>query len=236
MCGRYMLSGHQEFSERFQLRQIPEGLFPRFNAAPSQHLPVVLEGEPGERETRLLRWGLIPRWRKPGGGSTIAPINARSETLLEKPMFRSLVGKRRCLVPAHGFYEWRRIGTKKQPYHFHLPDHALFGFAGLWDDPPAGEEVGSFTIITTSANDLVAPLHDRMPVILRPEDEEAWLDPDLDEPRAALTLLHPYPADAMDAYPVSPAVNNARNEGPELIEPSAELTSLAMPKHSTSPQ
>jgi putative SOS response-associated peptidase YedK len=221
MCGRYVVEGTEdlsEFSERFQLRQIPLSLFTAtYNAAPSQELPVVLAGDEGERDLRLLRWGLLPRWRKPGQASSVAPINARAETLLEKPMFRPLVGRRRCLVPASGFYEWRRTGGPKQPYYIHPRDRALVGFAGLYDESPDG--VGSFTIITTSPNELVAPLHDRMPAILRPEDEADWLSPDLTDPHAAQALLRPYPAAAMAADPVSPAVNNTRNNGPELIAP-----------------
>lgn len=220
MCGRYVIAGYKdgtEFSERFQLRHIPQTLFPTFNAAPSQELPVVLSEEEGERQLRLMRWGLIPRWRKPGQSSSIAPINARAETLLEKPMFRPLVKRHRCLVPATGFYEWQRVGDRKQPYHIHLDDDALFGFAGLWDE--ASDGTSSFAIVTTAANELMAPLHDRMPVILRPEDEADWLSPDLDDAHHAQSLLHPYRAEAMTAEPVSPKVNNARNNGPELIEP-----------------
>ncbi len=217
MCGRYLVSGYQELSERFQLRQIPEHLFPRFNAAPSQELPVVIEDEDGERAVRLMRWGLVPRWRKPGQSKGVAPINARAETLLEKPMFRPLIGKRRCLVPANGFYEWRREGGKKLPYHIHRPDGELFGFAGLWDESPEGDD--SFAIITTAANGVVAPLHDRMPAILRPEDEEEWLSHDLADPHATQALLRPYPDEVMAADAVSSAVNNPRHDGPELIAP-----------------
>jgi putative SOS response-associated peptidase YedK len=226
MCGRYVITGYKdgdEFSERFQLRHIPETLFPRFNASPAQQLPIVLEPAPDLREARFLSWGLVPRWRKPGqAGKSVAPINARAETLLEKPMFRSLVARQRCLVPASGFYEWRTINGKKQPFFFHLADDALFGFAGLWDQPPAGGDPaapGSFTIITTAANDLVAPYHERMPVILRPEDEADWLDPDQDDPHAAHALLRPYPAEAMATHPVSPAVNSPRNDDPDLLDP-----------------
>ena len=219
MCGRYMIAGHQELSERFQLRQIPLNLFPTYNAAPSQELPVVVEHDDGDRELRLMRWGLVPRWRKVGGGPPMAPINARAETLLDKPMFRPLVGTKRCLVPAEGFYEWRREGSRKQPYLFRLRDEGLFAFAGLYDALPDEEEGASFTIVTTAPNRLVAPLHDRMPAILRPEDEDDWLDRGLTDPHAAQALLQPYPDEEMTSMPVSAAVNNTRNNGAELIQP-----------------
>ena len=217
MCGRYVIEGHQELSERFQLRQIPFAILPTFNAAPSQELPVVVEDDNGERALRLMRWGLVPRWRKPGQTNSIAPINARAETLLDKAMFRPLVGRKRCLVPATGFYEWQRVDGRKQPFFVHLRDHALFGFAGLYDEAP--EDTASFTIITTPPNALVAPLHDRMPAILRPDVEDEWLSREAEDPHAAQALLRPYPADEMVADPVGAAVNNVRNDGPELIAP-----------------
>ncbi len=220
MCGRYVVAGHQELSERFQLRQISFPLRPIFNAAPSQELPVIVEDDSGERALRPMRWGLLPRWRKPGQADSVAPINARAETLLDKPMFRPLVGSKRCLVPASGFYEWQRVGGRKQPYFLHLRDGSLVGLAGLYDESPDG--VASFAIVTTPPNPLVAPLHDRMPAILRLEDEEEWLSRDLTDPHAAQALLRPYPAEAMVADPVSPAVNNVRNDGPDLIAPIAQ--------------
>jgi len=232
MCGRYVIEGYQELSERFQLRQIPFTLFPMFNAAPSQDLPVITENDEGERTIQLMRWGLVPRWQKPGQSASVAPINARAETLLEKPMFRSLVKRQRCLIPANGFYEWQRLDGRKQPYFIHLQDDALFGFAGLYDEA-AGD--ASFTIITTAANDLVAPIHDRMPVMLSPSDEADWLSPDLDDSHAAQALLQPYPAAEMTADAVSTAVNNVRNNTPDLldpIEPSEQPPLLEEPKPS----
>lgn len=218
MCGRYVIAGTTELSERFQLRHIPQSLFPTYNAAPSQHLPVVLQRE-DERVLELLLWGLIPRWQRKDGGATPTPINARAETLLEKPMFKSLVTKKRCLVPANGFYEWRRTGGPKQPFYIHPTDQPLFAFAGLYDEQPNddGEVIGSYTIITTSPNELMTRIHDRMPVVLRREDEADWLDPAVTDP-GIVALLQPYPAEAMAAEPVSTAVNNTRNDGPDLIE------------------
>ena len=218
MCGRYVVEGHQELSDRLQLRQIPFAILPTVNAAPSKELPVVVEDDNGERVLRPMRWGLLPRWRKPGQANSVAPINARAETLLDKPMFRPLVGRKRCLVPASGFYEWQRIDGRKQPFFIHLHDHALFGFAGLYDEVPE-DGIASFTIITTPPNVLVAPLHDRMPAILRPEVDDEWLSRDAANPHAVQALLQPYPAEEMVAHPVGLAVNNVRNDGPELIAP-----------------
>jgi putative SOS response-associated peptidase YedK len=222
MCGRYVVAGQHELSERFQLRQIPMHLMPTFNAAPSQKLPVIVEDAEGERELRLLRWGLMPRWRKSGQTPMPTPINARAETLFEKPMFRGLVKQHRCLVPASGFFEWQRQNGHKQPFYIAVQDEPLVAFAGLYDDAPPDQETGSFTIITTNSNDLVAPLHERMPVILLRTDEATWLAPDLVDPGEIDQLLRPYPAAKMIAYPVSSAVNNVRNNRPDLIEPIAE--------------
>jgi putative SOS response-associated peptidase YedK len=228
MCGRYVVEGVQELSERFQLRQVSFLFEPTYNAAPSELLPVVVEDDEGERQLRMMRWGLIPKWHKPGSKG-VAPINARAETLREKPLFRPLLSRRRCIVPASGFYEWRRDAGGKQPYYLTTKDGELFGFAGLYDettDPEAeGPEAaaqGSYTIITTGANDAVAPVHDRMPVILRPEHEEAWLSHDVTDANEIEQLLNPRPASEMRLYPVSKAVNNVRNDSPELIEPLAE--------------
>jgi len=195
-------------------------LAPTYNAAPSQMLPVILEEDPAERAARLMQWGLVPRWRKPGERDSFAPINARSETVLEKPMFRPLMGKQRCLVPASGFYEWQQRAGGKQPYYVTVRDQPLIAFAGLYDEREEdGEILASYTILTTAANELMAPLHERMPVILHPRDEEEWLSLEIDNPHAVEHLLRPYPAEEMEANPVSRAVNNVRNNEPDLIEP-----------------
>jgi putative SOS response-associated peptidase YedK len=226
MCGRYVVAGRLddlEFSERFQLRQLRIEFAATYNAAPSQELPVILEEDPGERAARLMQWGLIPRWRKPGEKDTFAPINARSETVLEKPMFRPLMGSRRCVVPASGFYEWQQRPGGKQPHYITVREQPLIGFAGLYDEREEdGEVLASYTILTTTPNELMATLHNRMPVILHPQDEEEWLSREIDNPHAVEHLLRPYPAEAMEARPVSRAVNNVRNHGPELIEPVEE--------------
>jgi putative SOS response-associated peptidase YedK len=224
MCGRYVIEGTTELSERFQLRQIPADLFPEwttYNAAPSQLLPVIVENESGKRTALRMQWGLEPRWRRPEGKASVAPINARAETLLEKPMFRGLVKAKRCIVPASGFYEWRRLDGRKQPYYLTSEDGEAWGLAGLYDvtHDEENDAPGSFTIITTAANSLVAPLHDRMPVILRREDEEEWVSRDVTDPHQVERLLRPYPPEGMRLYAVSPAVNSPRNNGPELIAP-----------------
>jgi putative SOS response-associated peptidase YedK len=223
MCGRYVIEGTTELSERFQLRQIPADLFPEwttYNAAPTQLLPVIVEDEAGEREALPMQWGLVPRWRR-DDRKGVAPINARAETLFEKPMFRNLTKARRCIVPASGFYEWQKRDGRKQPFYLTSDDGELWGFAGLYDltHDEENDAAGSFTIITTGANALVAPLHERMPVILRREDEEEWVSHDVSDPDQIERLLRPYPADEMRLYPVSTAVNNTRHNGPELIAP-----------------
>jgi putative SOS response-associated peptidase YedK len=221
MCGRYVLNAPEDLSERFQLRQLSISLPTTWNAAPTNELPVIVENSDGEPEARAMKWGLIPRWAKPGDKKSVAPINARAETLTEKPMFRNLIKKNRCLVPANGFYEWKNLGDHKQPYFISVPDDPLFAFAGLYDESQGeeGEIIGTYTIITTSANEMMSQLHDRMPVILHRDDEEEWLDREVTDPAQVQRLLGPYPADEMEAVPVSRKVNNVRNDGPELLEP-----------------
>ncbi len=202
-------------------------LEPRYNVAPSQPLLTVRLDRDGEREWALLRWGLVPSWAKdPGIGNSL--INARSETAPEKPSFRAAFKRRRCLVPADGFFEWQRRNKGKQPYYITLKDGKPFAFAGLWEmwTGPGGEELQTCTLLTTEANELVQPLHDRMPVILAPQDFDLWLgkpgDADKEEITVLRHLLHPFPAEKMQAGPVSKSVNNPRNEGPECIEPVTE--------------
>jgi putative SOS response-associated peptidase YedK len=220
MCGRYVLGRTEGFTERFKLQMPLEGFLPRFNAAPTQAMPVVLEQPEGDRIAELMRWGLIFPWAKDDPKAP-RPFNARSETLTEKPAFRKLVARQRCLVPAEGFYEWEKAGGAKRPLLFTLRDQPLFAFAGIYDRyrDEGGEELGSYAVLTTRPNELMARYHDRMPVILRPEDEAEWLDPDLTDALALERLYEPYPAEQMDGRAVDPKVNNTRNEGPELIEP-----------------
>lgn len=224
MCGRYAFYEHQELSER--LTNVPlnidflESFRPTWNAAPSQTLPVIVEDD-GNVSVRPMSWGLIPKWTKPGERPKVAPINARSETVSEKPMFRSLVKNRRCVVPINGFYEWQRHESGKQPYFIHPASGQMMFLAGLFDEAKDehGDALESFTIMTTAANDRMAFLHDRMPVILGEDDVSTWLDRDLTEFEPVEPLLAPAPDDAIEMYAVAKTVNNARKNGPDLVEP-----------------
>lgn len=221
MCGRYSQThSAQAIAQAFQLSVVPP-LPPRYNIAPTQLVSTVLQTQQQpERQLRVLRWGLIPSWAKdPAIGNRL--INARAETVAEKPSFRSALRYRRCLVLADGFYEWQRQGAKKQPYYFQLHSQQPFGFAGLWEHwaSPAGEVIETCTILTTAANEVLSPIHDRMPVILHPDDYDRWLDPDLTTSAQLLPLLHPYPADEMQSYPVSTLVNRATSDRPDCIQP-----------------
>lgn len=220
MCGRYILGRVEDLSERFQLRDLNFALNPTYNAAPTQSLPVVLGGDEGSREAELMRWGLLPRWKPRDGGRAPEPINARAETLDGRPMFRPLIARRRCIVPATGFYEWQQTDHGKQPVVLRPTDQELYGFAGLWDETtgPDGETVRSFTIVTGEPNELVAPIHNRMAVILDPDVESAWLDLDVTDWPDVAQLLKPYPAERMECFPISKAVNNTRNDDPSLIQ------------------
>jgi putative SOS response-associated peptidase YedK len=225
MCGRFTLTVSSEtIARQFELAEVPE-LEPRYNIAPTQPVPAVrLSRAADGRVLDLLHWGLIPSWAKdPGMGSRL--INARVETAAEKPAFRAAFRKRRCLIVADGFYEWQARGSRKQPFWFRLEDGQPFAFAGLWErwrDPESDAAIDSCTILTGPANRLVSPVHDRMPIILRPDDYAAWLDTtgeDLDRLQA---LLRPYAPEEMVAVPVSQRVNSPANEGPELIAPLVE--------------
>lgn len=220
MCGRYTLTCEpQLLVEHFALDELPTGLTPRYNIAPTQSVAVIRRHEQHGRSLELLRWGLIPAWaRDPAIGNRL--INARSETLADKPAFRNAFHKRRCLVAADGFYEWRRVDGQKQPYWIGLKDRRPFAFAGLWEhwQPTGGPAVESCTIVTTAANRLLRGIHDRMPVILAPQAYDAWLDTNTAADRLT-ALLAPFPPEAMAAWPVSNRVNSPRNEGPELLEP-----------------
>lgn len=224
MCGRYAFYEHQELSERLTNVSLDTAFFDRFrptwNAAPSQTLPIIVEDD-GQVSVRGMTWGLIPKWTNPGERPKVAPINARAETLTDKPMFRSLVKYRRCLVPANGFYEWRRTPNGKDPFYVTPTGRQLMLFAGLFDEAKdvGGESLKSFSIITTSASDAMSHLHDRMPVILDDQDLEAWLDRDLTDFEPLEGLLQPVPDDAIAIRPVSREVNNTRHDGPDLIEP-----------------
>ena len=220
MCGRFALySKPKTLVRRFETETIP-GMEPRYNIAPSQTIPIV-RTEAGKRHFAMARWGLIPSWAKDTkiGYST---INARAETVAEKPAFRNAFKHRRCLIPADGFYEWQAIaGSKvKQPWFIALQDREPMVFAGLWERwrSPEGEDLESCSIIVTEANELMKPIHDRMPVILAPEDWDAWLETDAKDAEGLQNLLKPYLAEGMTAWPVSTKVNSPRNDSAECVE------------------
>lgn len=221
MCGRFDETvALQQLAERFAAAYDALKFEPRFNIAPTQDVPCVLQGDDGP-EIRLFKWGLVPHWAKdPEIGHKM--INARAETLGEKPSFRQSFERRRCLVPATGFFEWKREGTSKQPFRITRRDGAPFAMAGLWDDwidRKSGEILHSFTIITTGANEQLRDLHDRMPVILQRKDERVWIDPGVSDMTRLHALLKPYTPTDLLCYPVSPRVNSPQNDSPELIEP-----------------
>ena len=220
MCGRYTLKTPiNVLAERFEIEEYPSSIAPNYNTAPTQEVAAVVE-EDEKRKLEVFHWGLIPSWAKdPGIGNKM--INARAETVSEKPSFRSAFKKRRCLILADGFYEWQKTDNGKQPYHIKMADGSPFAFAGLWEIWKDEEEIRSCTIITTEANNLMDEIHHRMPVILHPEDYDVWLEPDFDEKELLTSLLKPYPADAMEAYPVSRRVNKPSNNEPSVLEPAA---------------
>jgi putative SOS response-associated peptidase YedK len=222
MCGRFSLR-HSEaaIAEAFQLQALPT-IPPRYNIAPTQPVPVVLvTPEQPTHHFQWLYWGLIPSWADdPKIG--VRMINARSETVAEKPSFRNAFKRRRCLIVADGFYEWQRLDGQKQPFYFQVHEgNEIFAFAGLWEywASSTGEEITSCSILTTEANDLMRPIHDRMPVILHATDYDRWLDPTVQQASALQPLLQPYSAEAMSCYPVSTHVNNAKHEDASCIQP-----------------
>ncbi|MGC9358029.1 MAG: SOS response-associated peptidase, partial [Anaerolineae bacterium] len=222
MCGRFTLTVKlDDLMDAFPEFRPPMTWEPRYNIAPTQPVPVVTNK--GEQQIEFFRWGLIPFWAKdPNIGNRM--INARAETLAEKPSFRAAYRRRRCLVLTDGFYEWRKEpgSRSKIPYLVRMASGKPFAFAGLWEMwQPDDTPVLSCTIITTQPNELVAPIHNRMPVILRREAYGLWLEPGEKQPAELQSLLGPYPASEMTAYPVSRKVNDPRNDVPEVVEPVA---------------
>jgi len=220
MCGRYAFFSPAEAVRRtFRLDDVPE-LEPRYNVAPTQPVAAVRAGEEGARAFAMLHWGLVPKWAKERAiGNRM--INARSETLAEKPSFRDAFRKRRCLVLADGWYEWQVVAGGKQPWFIRMKDAQPIAFAGLWErwkDPANGALLESCTIVTTDAAASIRRIHDRMPVVVAGADQDRWLDPASSDTATLSGLLRPFDADALEAWPVSRLVNAPKNQGPALIE------------------
>ena len=218
MCGRYSLFANKEtLAERFDL-DLFDGFEwqERYNIAPSQNLLAIVKSETGNR-AGLLKWGLVPSWAKdPKIGNKM--INARAETVDQKPSFKQLLKRRRCLIVADGFYEWKREGASRQPFRFQMKTKEPFAFAGLWDRWESNDEIiHSCTIITTNPNPLVQGIHDRMPVILTKEAEQMWLDRSIEDPAYLKGLLTPFVVDEMERYPISSHVNSPKNDMKEII-------------------
>jgi putative SOS response-associated peptidase YedK len=221
MCGRFaQKSPAKKVAEKFKVEGVPP-LVERYNVAPTQAVLAVRESS-DRREATYLKWGLVPRWAKDSGiGNKL--INARAETVAEKPSFREAFARRRCLVPLDGFYEWSRRGDRKRPFYFHLRDGEPFAVAGLWEVWEGdGGALETCTLLTTEANELLAPYHDRMPVILRPEDYGLWLDTEVRRAELLQPLLRPYPHGEMSAYAVSTLVNSPSNDSPRCVESIAD--------------
>jgi putative SOS response-associated peptidase YedK len=220
MCGRFaLIDPAEQLAMQFDLPAIAD-LTPRYNIAPTQPVLAVRHAQnSGAREWALLRWGLIPSWSKDIAiGSRL--INARGETVAEKPSFRAAFKRRRCLIPASGFYEWQKRGSGKQPIYITPANGGAFALAGLWESWQGadGSELETCTIVTTTPNELMTPIHNRMPVIVAPEDYDTWLASE-PEPSLGLHLIRPYPSELMRVTAVSTYVNNPRHEGPQCVEP-----------------
>ncbi|MDO8541688.1 MAG: SOS response-associated peptidase [Opitutaceae bacterium] len=225
MCGRYVLKRKdlEALLQHFGIRSLEE-FHSRYNIAPTTIVPAIRTSAEGGREAVPLRWGLVPSWAKdPAGGARLC--NARAEGIAAKPAFRHAFRKKRCLVPASGFYEWQTLGRTKLPWYFSRRDEQPFVFAGLWESwrSPAGTELETCSLITTDANPVVGQIHDRMPVILAGSGVEEWINPEHEEPEKLLPLLRPFPAEEMSGRPVNPQVNSVATEGPECLEPAPVL-------------
>jgi putative SOS response-associated peptidase YedK len=218
MCGRFtQRADAKALARAFGVAEVPV-VEARYNIAPTQDVLAVRAGADG-CEATFLKWGLVPSWAKDTSmGARL--INARSETVAEKPAFRRAFNQQRCIIPADGFYEWQRTGGRRQPFFFRLRDERAFGFAGLWErwEGEGGRVLNSCAILTTEANEVLRPVHDRMPVILHPEDYELWLDGDARKLDLIKEVMRPYPAEEMTGYPVGLSVNSPSSQGAGLIE------------------
>jgi putative SOS response-associated peptidase YedK len=223
MCGRYSLVFIDDLGNRFRVFNPMIGSRSRFNIAPGNEMPVIIHQE--KNELVMMKWGLVPHWTQ---DITLAqrPINARAETLSEKPSFKELLQNRRCLVPASGFFEWKKEGKKTIPFYIHLPNTPLFAFAGLYDQWAGsdGNLIRTYTIVTTAPNELVAKVHNRMPSILLPEHEDRWLSKTPLNAEALKEILAPFPAENMSMYPISSLVNTPDVDDERIIRPLNSLT------------
>ncbi|MGL5873495.1 MAG: SOS response-associated peptidase [Xenococcaceae cyanobacterium] len=220
MCGRFtQTSSNSEIAKAFNLDSVP-AIEPKYNIAPTQQVATILRSDPhSDRQFQMLRWGLIPSWAKEKSiGAKL--INARAETVAEKPSFRSAFRHSRCLIIADGFYEWQKQKDGKQPFYIRQINNLPFAFAGLFStwQPPDGEILSTCTIITTEANEIMQPIHDRMPVILKSTDYDLWLDPTVQKPELLKPLLRAIDSNNLKAYPVSTKVNSPRHDSPECLE------------------
>jgi putative SOS response-associated peptidase YedK len=233
MCGRYTITATPEVLRALFGYAEQPNFPPRYNIAPSQPIPIVRLID-GKRQFALVRWGLLPSWVKDPKKFTLL-INARGESAVEKPAFRAAMKRRRCLIPADGFYEWQAGGARKQPYFIHKISGEPFAFAGLWETwtGPNGEELETAAIVTTAANKTLAPIHDRMPVIVPPDAFDLWLDSANVDPMTASALIHPAPENWLEAYPISTDVNRVANDNPKLLE---LFVSGAEPAHAPKPK
>lgn len=220
MCGRFVFFDVDKLSERFNLKSnIKLNLKPSYNITPTSDFSVIIMKDSATLE--MMKWGLIPNWAKELNVQN-KMINARAETLTVKPSFKNLIKSKRCLIPSNGFYEWKKEDNKKIPFFISFKNMELFSFAGLydiWKDPLNNREYKSFTIITTKANSLISDIHDRMPVILKQEDEKIWLDNNINDIKTLTNLLKPFDSDKMLMYRVSNKVNNPKNDFKELLGP-----------------
>ena len=236
MCGRYAITTAPEAMRRlFGYPEMPN-FPPRYNVAPTQPIPIVRMVE-GKREFALVRWGLLPSWVKDPKIFTLL-INARGETVNDKPAFRNAMKRRRCLIPADGFYEWKRDGAVKRPYFIRLKGGEPFAFAGLWETwtGPNGEEMDTAAIVTTDANSVLAPIHNRMPVILTPDAYEMWLDSANVEAKTAAALIAPAQNELFEAFEISPLVNRVANDGPDVQAPCMASAGAEVPTATPAPK
>lgn len=217
MCGRFALkTPTSELASRFKLDETVD-IAPRYNISPGTEIPTIRHSPEGKRVMHLLRWGLVPHWAKdPSIGAKLS--NARGETVAEKPSFRDAFKRRRCLIPADGFYEWKAEGRQKQPYFFSMKSGEPFALGGVWESwrAPDGSILRTCCLITTGPNEIMLPVHDRMPVIVSPDDYAAWLTGEADD---ALELIRPYPTDGMQTWAVSKRVSRSGEEGSDLVLP-----------------